>query len=116
MSDASLTDFEVGRLEQPPAEKHVVRLADDDEPPAYAHGRCVAIHDGKRCPGPAEHDGGLCETHAGQDGLVTIDDGPRDLIAATTGVAWSEFDNWLIRGAIKDREFDLEFGEDGGVE
>lgn len=76
--------------------------------------RCRAVTGtGARCPGPAEKDS-LCGFHDEHE-PTTIDDGPRELITATSGTEWRDFDHDLVRAAVRNREFELEFG-DGGSE
>ncbi len=89
--------------------------ADDSDLALYEEGRCRAVRDGRRCEGRAEAGTDLCPAHGQQEDPTTIDDGPRALIAATTGQEWEYFDNWLIRGAIKDREWPEKYGDGDSV-
>ncbi len=119
MTDATLEDFSAGdgidRDKLAPEPDHDEK---DDTPhrhESYHNGRCRAIsQDGQRCRADSQMSSELCGPHDRADDVTTIDDGPRELIEATSGVEWENFANRLVRGAVKDRDWEIEFGEGGG--
>lgn len=68
---------------------------------SYRTGRCKAItNDGQRCSAPTGYGKDCCHTHQISERAVTIDDGPRELIEATTRTLWRNFENELVREAV----------------
>ena len=124
MTDATLEDFGVSSPapERPATPERDGEDGQDDEDEietphrheTYHNGRCRAISaDGMRCLADSQMSSDLCGAHDRAADVTTIDDGPRELIEATLGVEWRNFGNWWIRGAVKDREWELEHGEGG---
>lgn len=80
---------------------------------SFPNGRCRAVKDdGRRCRADSRMSADVCGSHDGD--VTTIDDGPKDLIGATTGTPWRDFGHVLVRAAIANREFELEHG--GGID
>jgi hypothetical protein len=75
----------------------------DGQTYTYRHGRCRAITtDGARCKSPKGFREPLCHTHQMQHDAVTIDDGPVELIEATTRTIWRNFENDRVREAVRE--------------